>query len=160
MTSSMFPHLVPLMRVARQWRQLKTMKWHGFGHGSDSPTAGDLTLFCPACPQPGINVSLSGDESLDDWKYTWSFVMDGNFKAEHLHPIKPLDEVYKMHLAVASDMVEKLSCNNHRCCIREVACARHGCFVPHFMVNFQEGKRQDTHDIPHCQINHTSLADK
>ncbi|KAG1871419.1 hypothetical protein F4604DRAFT_1881132 [Suillus subluteus] len=56
MTSSMFPHLVPgntmpppstrhdidqacckdryreLMRVARQWRQLKTMKWHGFGH--------------------------------------------------------------------------------------------------------------------------------
>ncbi|KAG2109773.1 hypothetical protein BD769DRAFT_1630399 [Suillus cothurnatus] len=99
MTSSMFSHLVldryrELMRVARQWRQLKTMKWHGFGHGSDSPTAGDLALFCLACPQPGINVSLSGDESLDDWKYTRSFVMDGNFKAEHLHPIKPLDEVW------------------------------------------------------------------
>jgi hypothetical protein len=63
------------------------------------------------------------------WKYTWSFVMDGNFKAEYLHPIKPLDEVwlfdglgfmvgkdrYKMHLAAASDTVEKSSCNNHRC---------------------------------------------
>ncbi|KAG2138240.1 hypothetical protein BD769DRAFT_1626644 [Suillus cothurnatus] len=162
MTSS-----IELMRVARQWRQLMTMKWHGFGHGSNSPTAGDLALFCPACPQPGINVSSSGDESLDEtssWKYTWSFVMDGNFKAEHLHPIKPLDEVwlsnwlgfmvgkdrYKMHLAAASDTVEKSSCNNHRAVnqanaaqhklestgIRGVACARHGCFVPHSMVDF------------------------
>ncbi|KAG1870786.1 hypothetical protein F4604DRAFT_1681662 [Suillus subluteus] len=106
MTSSMFPHLVPdryreLMRVARQWRQLKTMKWHGFGHRSDIPSTGELALFCPACPQPGINVLVAGDESLDDddknspsWKYTRSFVMDGNFKAEHLHPIKPFDEVW------------------------------------------------------------------
>ena len=51
------------------------------------------------------------------WKYTRSFVMDGNFKAEHLHPIKPFDEVwlsdglgfmvgkdrYKKHLAEAAD---------------------------------------------------------
>ncbi|KAG1720894.1 hypothetical protein EDB19DRAFT_1898399 [Suillus lakei] len=140
MTSSMFPHLVldryrELMRVARQWRQLKTVKWHDFGHQSDNPNAGDLALFCPACPQPGINVSLSGDESLDDWKYTQSFVMDGNFKAEHLHPIKPFDEVWLsdglgfMHLAEAADTVEKLSCNNHRAHklestgIRGVACA-------------------------------------
>jgi hypothetical protein len=54
------------------------------------------------------------------WKYTRSFVMDGNFKAEHLHPIKPFDEVwlsdglgfmvgkdrYKMHLAEAADTGE------------------------------------------------------
>ncbi|KAG1721161.1 hypothetical protein EDD22DRAFT_962603 [Suillus occidentalis] len=90
MTSSMFPHLVPvmpcppssaghhidkargkdryreLMRVARQWRQLKTMKWHGFGHRSDDPSTGELALFCLACPQPGINVLLSEDESFDD----------------------------------------------------------------------------------------------
>ncbi|KAG2070487.1 hypothetical protein BDR04DRAFT_1128462 [Suillus decipiens] len=102
MTSSMFPYLVPdqcreLMRVARQWRQLKTMKWHGFGHCSDDPKAGDLTLFCLACPQPGINMSMSEDDSFDEtssWKYTQSFVMDRNFKAEHLHPIKPHDEVW------------------------------------------------------------------
>ncbi|KAG2144059.1 hypothetical protein BD769DRAFT_1625689 [Suillus cothurnatus] len=91
MTSSMFPHLVPdqyreLMRVARQWRQLKTMKWHGFGHGSNSSTAGDLALFCLALTLAIIRTS--------SWKYTRSFVMHGNFKAEHLHPIKPLDEVW------------------------------------------------------------------
>ena len=55
-----------LMRVARQWRQLKTMKWHGFGHRSEDPSTGELALFCPACPQPGINVLLSGDELLDE----------------------------------------------------------------------------------------------
>ncbi|KAG2133688.1 uncharacterized protein EDB93DRAFT_1242819 [Suillus bovinus] len=169
MTSSMFPHLVldryrELMRVARQWRQLKTMKWHGFGHRSNAPNAGDLALFCPTCPQPGINISLSGNETLDDWKYTWSFVMDGNFKAKHLHPIKPFDEVwladglgfmvgkdrYKAHLVEAADTLEKSSCNNHQAVnqanvaqhklesmgIGGVACSRHGCFVPHAMVDF------------------------
>ncbi|KAG1767878.1 hypothetical protein EV702DRAFT_1182063 [Suillus placidus] len=172
----MFPHLVPLMRVARQWRQLKIMKWHGFGHHSDTPSTGELALFCPACPQPGINVLLSGDESLDDWKFTWPFVIDGNFKAEHLHPIKPFDEVWLSDGLgfMAADMVEKSSCNNHRAVnqanaarhklestgIGGVACARHGCFVPHSMVDFQKGKRQATCAIPHSRVNHASLADK
>ncbi|KAG2132124.1 uncharacterized protein EDB93DRAFT_1107960 [Suillus bovinus] len=62
------------------------------------------------------------------WKYTRSFVTDSNFEAEHLHPIKPFDEVwladglgfivgkdrYKAHLAEAADTLEKSSCNNHR----------------------------------------------
>ncbi|KAG2073659.1 hypothetical protein BDR04DRAFT_961300, partial [Suillus decipiens] len=69
-------------------------KWHGFGHHSNNPKVGDLALFCLACPQPGINISMSGDESFNYRKYTWSFVMDGNFKAKHLHPIKPHDEVW------------------------------------------------------------------
>jgi hypothetical protein len=42
------------------------MKWHGFGHCSDDPSMGELALFCLACPQPGINVLLSEDESLDE----------------------------------------------------------------------------------------------
>ncbi|KAG1833189.1 hypothetical protein DFJ58DRAFT_719464 [Suillus subalutaceus] len=160
----MFPHLVPdryreLMGVAQQWRQLKMMKWHGFGHCADSLNAGDLTLFCLA-------LIITTPRS----KYTRSFVMDGNFKAKHLHPMKLLDEVwlsdglgfmvgkdrYKMHLAEAADTLEKSSCNNHRAVnqanaarhklestgIGGVACARHGCFVPHLMVDFQKGKRQ------------------
>ncbi|KAG2109815.1 hypothetical protein DEU56DRAFT_874492 [Suillus clintonianus] len=181
MTSNMFPHLVPdryreLMRVARQWRQLKAMKWHGFGHRSDSPNAGDLALFCPACPQPGINVSLSGDESLDEWKYTRSFVMDGNFKAEHLHPMKPFDEVWLSDGLgfMAADTLEKSSCSNHRAVnqanaarhklestgIGGVACARHGCFVPHSMVDFQKGERQAHPAIRHSRVNHASFPDK
>ncbi|KAG2128913.1 uncharacterized protein EDB93DRAFT_1243511 [Suillus bovinus] len=181
MTSSMFPHLVP-------WRQLKTMKWHGFGHRFNAPNARDLALFCLTCPPPGINISLSGNETLDDWKYTRSFVMDSNFKAKHLHPIKPFDEVwladglgfmvgkdrYKVHLAEAADTLEKSSCNNHWAVnqanatrhklestgIGGVACACHGCFVPYVMVNFQKGKRQAEHEVLHSQVDHASFADK
>ncbi|KAG1720913.1 uncharacterized protein EDB91DRAFT_1256780 [Suillus paluster] len=96
--------------------------------------------------------------------------MDGNFKAEHMHPVNPSDEVslmdglafmvsderYKSHLSVAQDHVQKSDCNNHRAVnqanasrqrleatgIGGCACARHGCFVPHSMVDFQRGERQ------------------
>ncbi|KAG2116993.1 uncharacterized protein F5147DRAFT_768380 [Suillus discolor] len=129
-TSSVFPHLVPdryreLMRVGRQWRQVKQLKWHGFGHEKRQPKAGELALFCPACPQPGVNLNLSDrNESDPAWLYSRSLVMDGNFKAEHLYPTNPSDEValtdglgfmvgdarYKMHLSQAQDIVQRSDC--------------------------------------------------
>jgi hypothetical protein len=37
-------------------------KRFGYGHDIErSPSKGNLALFCPTCPQPGINISL-------DWK--------------------------------------------------------------------------------------------
>jgi hypothetical protein len=51
-----------LMRVSRQWRVLLVKKRFGFGHDRDrTPGPGDLALFCPACPQPGVNLS-------DNWE--------------------------------------------------------------------------------------------
>jgi hypothetical protein len=51
-----------LRRVSRQWRDLRSRKWFGFGHDTDKePENGDLAHFCPACAQPGINLS-------DGWK--------------------------------------------------------------------------------------------
>ncbi|KAG1726916.1 hypothetical protein EDB19DRAFT_1833264 [Suillus lakei] len=147
-----------LTRAARQWQQCKLYKWHGFAHKDDKPNDGDLALFCPACPQLGINLDLY-------------LVMDGNFKAEHMHAVNPSNEVslmdglgfmvsderYKSHLAIARDHVQRSDCNNHRAVnqanasqqrleatgIGGCACARHGCFVPHSMVDFQKGKRID-----------------
>ncbi|KAG2095122.1 uncharacterized protein F5147DRAFT_778816 [Suillus discolor] len=184
-TSSVFPHLVPdryreLMRVGRQWRQVKQLKWHGFGHEKRQPKAGELALFCPACPQPGVNLNLSDrNESDPAWLYSRSLVMDGNFKAEHLYPTNPSDEValtdglgfmvgdaqYKMHLSQVQDIVQRSDCNNHRAVnqanasrhkleatgIGGCACARHGCFVPHSMVDFQKGERQMNMDYALCQ---------
>ena len=44
------------MRVSRQWNDLLLRKRFGYGHDRDaSPEPGGLALFCPACPQPGIN---------------------------------------------------------------------------------------------------------
>jgi hypothetical protein len=52
-------------RMSRVWRWMKKLKWAGYGHMShedNSTTApGALANFCPACPQPGINLP-------DDWE--------------------------------------------------------------------------------------------
>ncbi|KAG2336366.1 hypothetical protein BDR05DRAFT_978803 [Suillus weaverae] len=127
-----------LMRVGRQWRQLKQSKWHGFA-----------CSFCPACLQPGVNVNLAEKNAADPaWLYLRSLVMDGNFKAEHMFPVNPTDEValtnglgfmvsdawYKMHLAKAKDVA---NASHHKLEATGIG----GCFVPHLMVNFQKGER-------------------
>ncbi|KAG1794022.1 hypothetical protein EV424DRAFT_1548130 [Suillus variegatus] len=197
MTMTVFPHLVPdwyqeLMRVARQWRKLKLLKRNGFSHEEKEAKPGDLALFCPACPQPGINITLPAGEPMENlnvnkesdlqtpsWLYMRSLVMDGNFKAKHLHAVNPGDEVtlmdscgfmvgdtlYKEHLAVAQDTIQQSECNNHRVVnqanashhrleatgIGSCTCAWHGCFVPHTMVNFQKGERQMNMDYALCE---------
>ncbi|KAG1880692.1 hypothetical protein C8R48DRAFT_668103 [Suillus tomentosus] len=119
-----------LMRVARQWQQLKLLRWNGFAHESTYPKPGELGLFCPTCPQPRINVTLptAYDEMKPRWLYGHFLVMDGNFKAEHLHPTNPEDEAwlmdglgfmvgrkrYKAHLAIAMDSMQMSECNNHQ----------------------------------------------
>jgi len=51
------------MRVSRQWRYLQLLMQHGFGHeDGTTPSNGDLAIFCPACPQPGINLPVKWEE--------------------------------------------------------------------------------------------------
>ncbi|KAI6009026.1 hypothetical protein EDC04DRAFT_2610752, partial [Pisolithus marmoratus] len=161
-TSNVFPHLVvdryrELLRVARQWRLLKLLKWSGFQYNKTRAKKGDLAIFCAACPQPGIN-------------YTRTVVMDGNFKAEHMHERRPDDQVwlmdgrgfmvtnppYQAYLKATPHITEKSACNNHKAIsqanasrgklnstgVGATACARHGCFYPHSIVDFQKGERQ------------------
>jgi hypothetical protein len=70
-TSRAFPNAVPdryreLLRAGRQWRNVKDRKWFGFGHLDREPTAGELALFCAACPQPTINVPKNWTED-SEW---------------------------------------------------------------------------------------------
>ncbi|KAG1731781.1 hypothetical protein EDB19DRAFT_1896895 [Suillus lakei] len=158
MTTSVFPHLVPdryreLMRVARQWRQLKLLKWNGHGHESKDRKLGDLALFCPACPQPGINVTLLPEDEQEEIN-SKSELPNPSWlhpRSLHLYVANPMDEVslmdgrafmvgdstYKAHLAQAKDAIQWLEVTGIGGC----ACARHGCFIPHAMVNFQKGER-------------------
>jgi len=49
-----------LRRLSRTWRWMKKLKWAGFGHkqaDAMTPAPGELSVFCPACPQPGINLA-------------------------------------------------------------------------------------------------------
>ena len=50
------------MRVSRVWRDIVARIQAGCGHNVEKPvTPGDLAIFCPTCPQPGVNLP-------SDWK--------------------------------------------------------------------------------------------
>ena len=50
------------MRVSRAWRDIFARIQAGYGHNTETPVGpGDLAVFCPACPQPGVNLP-------DGWK--------------------------------------------------------------------------------------------
>ncbi|KAI6006503.1 hypothetical protein F5J12DRAFT_782792 [Pisolithus orientalis] len=173
-TSNAFPHLVPdryreLLRVARMWWLLKLLKWQGSHTSAEDASPGELVLFCPACPQPGINIP-EDEMDYSHWTLARSLVMDGNFKAEHMHPkdagskawlmdgkgYMVTSQPYKEYLSGTKNVVEILDCSNHWAVnqananqqqlastgIGGCACAWHGCFVPHAMVDFQKGKQQ------------------
>jgi CxC2 like cysteine cluster associated with KDZ transposases len=46
-------------RMSRLWRWMKKLKWAGYGHNKKdhlNPAAGSLAIFCPTCPQSGLNL--------------------------------------------------------------------------------------------------------
>ncbi|KAI6139402.1 hypothetical protein BKA82DRAFT_4020163 [Pisolithus tinctorius] len=99
-TSNAFPHLVPdryreLLRVARMWWLLKLLKWQGSHMSTEDAGPRELVLFCPACPQPSINI-LEDAMYYSHWTLARCLVMDGNFKAEHMHPKDAGSEAWLM----------------------------------------------------------------
>ncbi|TFK59289.1 hypothetical protein BDN72DRAFT_734315, partial [Pluteus cervinus] len=162
-----------LSRVIRQWRLMKYLKWFGFAHSKKTPGRGELALFCATCPQPGINLPDDWEDDEDELLYMRSFVMDGNFTASHLKPKHPENDVrltdgtgmmtsrgnYEDHLSKATEKKAKNDCNATRALnariqqvgtratgIGATACARHGCFAPCSVVDFQKGERQANMD--------------
>ncbi|KAI6102945.1 hypothetical protein F5141DRAFT_1065527 [Pisolithus sp. B1] len=128
-----------------QWCLLELLKWSRFQNNKNGSTKGDLALFCTACPQPGIN--LSPKANLDDWRYTRMVVMDGNFKAEHMHEQQPDNQVWLMdghwlygHQSVILGIHRSHSAYHGG--VGATACAWHGCFYLHSVVDFQKGERQ------------------
>ncbi|KAI6122105.1 hypothetical protein EV401DRAFT_2070191 [Pisolithus croceorrhizus] len=118
-----------LMRVSWLWRDLKHRKWFGFGHdaGKD-PGDGGLALFCPACPQPGLNLPADWKVQYDRDTVMRQYVIDGNFTAQHMKMNKPELDValsdgkgymvsegpYQNHLQQSLDSKERSTCSNHR----------------------------------------------
>ncbi|KAI6043819.1 hypothetical protein EDC04DRAFT_2890512 [Pisolithus marmoratus] len=161
------------------WRDLKHRKWFGFGHDTEQdPEDGGLALFCPACPQPGLNLPADWKVQYDRDTVTRQYVVDGNFTAQHMKMNKPeldvalsdgkgymVSEVpYQSHLQQSLDSKERSTCSNYRAInagninksnlwstgIGATACAHHGCFVPHSVVDFQKGERYMNTDYSIC----------
>jgi|SRR5882762_3349555 len=68
-------------------RKLQVSKRFGEVYGSSS-TPGNLTLFCPSCPQPGINLPPDW-KNLPSWVTRRTITVDGNFHADHIKMRKP-----------------------------------------------------------------------
>lgn len=70
-------------RMSRLWRWMKKLKWAGYGHNQEdhlNPPAGSLSIFCPTCPQPAVN--LPEDWKLDKNRSVFPFV-EGCFMKSH-----------------------------------------------------------------------------
>jgi len=76
-----------LIRVSRQMRKLQNLKRFG-GIYKESSAPGNLTIFCPSCPQPGINLPPDW-KNLPNWVTRRTITVDGNFHADHIKMRRP-----------------------------------------------------------------------
>lgn len=79
LTCNAFPQTVPdryreMLRIMHEWRNLKLRKRAGlFGKDLGKDIApGGLALFCPACPQPGVNLPDDWNTDRDEFVYSSS----------------------------------------------------------------------------------------
>ena len=57
-----------LLRVSRQWRNLKARRLAGIGLPNvPSPGPGAFAIKCPACPWPGVNMPPGWEEDPDKY---------------------------------------------------------------------------------------------
>ena len=86
-----------LRRLSRLWRWVKKLKWTGYGQRVGqpiTPNPGELGIFCPACPQIGINVAEDWLNDPNRWVYQRIITADGNFKANHVRQNSSADDVW------------------------------------------------------------------
>ncbi|KAH6894880.1 hypothetical protein BKA70DRAFT_1232221, partial [Coprinopsis sp. MPI-PUGE-AT-0042] len=161
------------LRCGRQWRRLKELKRHGFGHTQAVPKEGEMALFCGACPQDGKNLARNWRDEPEQWRHNITLAANGNFTLVHRIQ-KSNDDVwlkngegylveharYMSHVNQAEEFVQPPTCNEHRavadrsktskgCDVTGVgafACSRHGAFAPSSVVDFQKGERQKNMD--------------
>lgn len=68
-------------------RKLQISKHFGEVYGVSSAT-GSMALFCPSCPQPGVNLPPDWND-LPNWVTRRTVAVDGNFHADHIKMRRP-----------------------------------------------------------------------
>ncbi|KAF8802333.1 hypothetical protein BYT27DRAFT_7112690 [Phlegmacium glaucopus] len=180
-----------LRRLSRVWRWMKKLKWAGLGHKEANAmdvSPGELAIFCPACPQPGINLPHNWLTDPNCWVYRRFFVADGNFKADHVKQNQAGPDLwlsegggmmtrraeYKEFLRTATERLTKAPCENTFRAIEQamlfskscditgivaIACARHGCFAPNSIVDLTRGEQQKNVDWAFLEALRTTSLD-
>ncbi|KAF8798363.1 hypothetical protein BYT27DRAFT_7264931 [Phlegmacium glaucopus] len=140
-----------LRKVSRAWRWMKKLKWAGFGHTTVDPTApvaGQLSNFCPACPQPEINLPagkmiLTEGGGMMPWRRDYQDFLD---MAIERRTKAPCENQFRV---IEQAMLFSKACDITG--IVAVACARHGCFAPNSIVNLFRGEQQKNIDYSFLQ---------
>ncbi|KAK7028198.1 hypothetical protein VNI00_014888 [Paramarasmius palmivorus] len=77
----------PLRMILRQWKHLKLIIRSGYGHSPDPITdetlhEGCLTIKCPSCPHPGINLMPGWEQeaNMRRFLYMLCICLDANFR--------------------------------------------------------------------------------
>ena len=86
-----------LRRLSRLWRWVKKLRWAGYAQRVRQPITpkpGELGIFCPACPQVGINIPVNWKADQNRWVYRRVVTADGNFKADHIRQKAAADDVW------------------------------------------------------------------
>jgi hypothetical protein len=68
-------------------RKLQVSKRFGEVYEASS-SPGNLAIFCPSCPQPGINLPPDWND-LPKWVTRRTITVDGNFHADHIKMRRP-----------------------------------------------------------------------
>ncbi|KAF7969882.1 hypothetical protein HWV62_25675 [Athelia sp. TMB] len=74
-----------LLRMIRQWKNLKMLKRAGRGHdpaGVAATKEGECAVLCPACPQPGKNLVADWQKAPEAIQYLFALFLgnDANFR--------------------------------------------------------------------------------
>ncbi|KAJ7301216.1 hypothetical protein DFH08DRAFT_978997 [Mycena albidolilacea] len=68
-----------VLRVVRQWRNLRALKRGGMGNDPDRTTAetreGELAVECIACPKPGVNLPEGWEKAPPEMQYLYAIFL-------------------------------------------------------------------------------------
>ncbi|KAH9486111.1 hypothetical protein JR316_0000175 [Psilocybe cubensis] len=120
------------LRVMRFWRVLIATKRLGQAHGIDQllphRPPGNLLVFCPACPEAGLNMEKNWDQTPKEFSHLnqMQLTLDGNFHANRYNKNSsdddyslyegrayyPTDSDFKSYLRSlpAQDIADKIDC--------------------------------------------------
>ncbi|KAG2123716.1 hypothetical protein BD769DRAFT_1628906 [Suillus cothurnatus] len=153
-----------LLRMIKQWRNLKLLKRFGRGHdpsGIDATKQGSCAVVCPACPHPGKNLPEDWKAALPDkrWLYAQFLAIDANFRlarknvsSDRIDPGLSRGWAYfveetgfKEFLTDAGTVAqEKSKCASHRLAATgagTVDCSRHNFKRPSGVGDLQRGEK-------------------
>ncbi|KAJ6631636.1 hypothetical protein B0H10DRAFT_1938469 [Mycena sp. CBHHK59/15] len=139
----------------RIWRSLALEHRTGQAHGIDELVPhrrpGSLTVRCPACPEPGFNISketIRNALESERHKFTLFLSADGNFKMQRKNKRDDPDDV-ALNYGARMQNIAKFK-NAVISGVVAVQCARHGFYLPQGMVDLKKGEAFALTDYALC----------